>query len=137
MEPPTVEPTKTEKTQRFLSHWGIWMAIAYIALAAITITGFVWNSRTVKKEAVTRAAIDRCLAQRPILKNFSEHVKGVNQLANILVQNSQALIAQTRPSDPQYLVRVANLERLERARNKVAALKSLPVQTEAQCRRTG
>jgi hypothetical protein len=134
MEPPTLNLSKTIRTQRFLTHWGIWMVIAYMALVAITVTGFVWNGTVVKKDAVNKAQLDRCISTRPTLQQVSRGFKGVKTVAKILVLNSAALVDSTPASDPQRPVRVANLRRIILAREEVAALPDFPVPTVAQCR---
>ena len=58
---------------------------------------------------------------------------GVNELADILVKNSQAVIAATPADDPQLAVRRANLERIERARAKIHAVRSFPPPTVHNC----
>lgn len=128
---------KTAKTRRFLSHWGPWMAVAYMALVAITVLGFVWNGTTVKQDAVNKAQTERCISTRPTLLQVSRGFSGVKQVAKILVLNSAALVASTPVGDPQRAVRVANLRRIIYAREEVAALPDFPVPTVDQCKNHG
>lgn len=137
MEPPTIVRNKRWKTQRFLSHWGVWMAIAYLALVAITVTGFVSYGRTVKQAAVNKAQVERCVATRPTLAQINHGFGGLKDVSRILVVNNATIVSLTPRDDPQFNARLANLRRLIFAREQVAALPDFPVPTVAQCRQSG
>src|SRR4051812_2007142 len=42
---------KTRALREFLTHWGPWMVVAYLALVAITVSGFILNGKVVKRQA--------------------------------------------------------------------------------------
>lgn len=124
-----------------LSDWKAWMIVAYVGLAGLTVYGWTISARTQqeqsRRQAATAAAVQSCIQSRPQVERVSRHVYGVNQLALVLVENSAAVLDATPTSDPQYEVRKKNLTRLIKARENVAAIKSFPVPTVAQCRARG
>lgn len=134
MEPSSVEHVKTTAVRRYLTHWGPWMVIAYLGLVSVTVAGFVVSGRTVKKQATREAAVQRCLASRPTLRAVSQHIKGVNSLAQVFVTNAGAVVASTPRSDPAFKTRVANLARAQKALKDISAVQGFPVPTIAQCR---
>jgi hypothetical protein len=109
------------------------MILAYAGLAAMVALAFTLYARTVKQQALKQAEISRCLASRPQLQHISVHLRGVNLLARVLVQNSEAALRETSRTDPQWSVRVGNLRRLEAAERDIAAVQSLPVPSREQC----
>lgn len=133
------------RARHILRHWVFWAIIFAFALIAISAYSYALNARTLRDEAVREAeqqsaknaAVARCLDSRPVLARFSRHVSGVNDLISILVLNSGKTLESTQTSDPQFLIRVANLRRLIRAQHKIAAVDKFPVPTVAQCRAMG
>lgn len=132
--------------RRNMDNVWLWIVVAYIALAAVTIWLAVVNSNTAKtaaqnaqviatQQAAAQASYNDCVRSIPYLRRISRHVAGVNELAALLVQNSQATIAATPPDDPLAQVRRRNLRRLARAQAKVASAKRVLVPTVAQCHR--
>jgi hypothetical protein len=120
--------------------WRPWTFLAFVL-----IFGLFWFALSVNSKAFTKkaeeskrqAAVTQCLHNLPLLENFNHHVHGVNQLADVLVQNSAAVVKATKRNDPQYRTRIANLERLEVAQREIAALKGFDIPTKAQCRKAG
>lgn len=119
----------------FWSHWGPWMVLAYVIIVVFGLVGYKEHEGTLKRDTVRAADIDRCKEQRPLLLRFRKHVKGVNALANTLVLNSQAVVDATPRGDPQLEVRRTNRDRIEDARDQIAALRGFPVPTVAECER--
>ncbi len=121
---------------------GFWVAVAYFGLALVVVWLYVVNSRTLRDQAIRIAeakaarvaSVQRCLESRGPLTRVSYHVRGVNDLAAVLVKNSARILEETPRTDPQYEVVRANLLRLIRARAQIGAVKSFPVPTVGQCR---
>jgi hypothetical protein len=124
---------------RHTDSWRFWMTIAFLALSGIVLWGIYLTQQsaqlgatTAKQQAITAARIDAdyrsCVRSIPSLRSISTHVQGVNELGEILVENSRALL-----HTPPYAVRRANLHRLERAQRKIAAVRSFPVPTVRSC----
>lgn len=113
--------------------WRPWTFLAFVL-----IFGLFWFALSVNSKAITKhVAVEQCLHNRPLVRNFSTHVEGVNKLADVLLQNSVAVLRATHQGDPQMRVRRANLRRIERARREVRALRSIAVPTKAQCNKAG
>lgn len=121
-------------TRRRLSHWGPWMIVAYLGLVGATVALYHLSSTTVKREAIHESMVARCISSRPQLRRISTHLKGVNMLSDVLVTNTEAVLASTPKNDPQRATRAANLARIKQAQKDIAAVKGLPVPTVAQCR---
>ena len=121
------------RVREALSHWGPWIVLAYVGLVAVTVTGFTLNAHTVKQVTLEQASVARCLTSRPQLARISTHLRGVNQLARVLVMNNRATVDATPASDPQRPTRVRNLHRLEVAQRDIAAIESLHVPSVAEC----
>lgn len=125
----------------------LWLAIsvAWLGVVVVATLGYAINARTLRDEAIRtaeansarEAAVARCMASRPQLLAISRHVDGVNDLATILVKNSAALVDATPKWNPDYKVRLRNLRRIVRAREKVKAISSFPVPTKAECQDRG
>lgn len=126
-----------KRAHELMSHWSFWVGIAYFGLALVVTWLYFVNSQTLKKDAVHKAEVNRCMASRSPLGKFARHVRGVNDLALVLVENSAHVLETTPKSDPQYMVRKTNLERLVRARDKVAALPNFHVPSVRDCRALG
>lgn len=132
-------------TPEFWSHFAPWMVIAYVAVVFLGSAAYVVNARTLRDEAVrvaeTRAAKDaavaRCLSSRPQLQRVSKHVRGVNEFAVTVVENSARVLDATPRSDPQYQVRRTNLISLIKAREKIKAVSGFHVPTVADCHQLG
>jgi hypothetical protein len=118
--------------------WRVWFVVALAGVILALILGYYNLQRTIRDEgAREEAAYVSCVQSIPILKAISIHFRGVNDVAGeggVLVRNSEAVVAATPRSDPQYAIRKANLERILRAARRVAAIKSLPAPTKAECR---
>jgi hypothetical protein len=124
---------------RRLDNWKFWMTVAFLALSGVVVWGVLITQQQVKLSThQARSRRSRRHASRrttapasaiPSLTRISKHVSGVNDLARILVANSEALLkdsmARERP------VRQANLRRLLKAERKVAAVKGFPVPTNS------
>lgn len=123
------------QTLRVFNHWGPWMVIAYFGIVAVIVTLFTLNSNTIKQDAAHQATVARCLSSRPTLLRFQTHIKGVGELAHVLVTNSRKLLEETPRSDPQHAVRKANLHRIAKARKKIDALPTFHVPSVAECKR--
>ena len=113
-------------------------AIVYgVAIGLLAIGGWVLNARTneqaARNTAAREAALVACIRSIPVTSRISLHVSGVNDLAQILVQNSKDAIAASAPGDPLAHVRVANLRRLQVAAAKIGAVTAFPVPTVAEC----
>lgn len=122
-----------KRTLKFFSHWGPWMVIAYFGIVAVIVALFTLNSQTIKEDAAQAAASSRCIASRPTLLKFRDHIQGVNEFAHVLAVNSRNVLAQTPRDDPQYAVRQANLARILKANRKIAALPTFHVPSVAEC----
>lgn len=130
--------------RRNMDNVWLWLVLAYIALAALTIWLAVVNANTAAtaakntqviatQRAAARASYNDCVRSRPYLAKISRHIRGVNELAALLVQNSRATINAAPAGDPLTRVRIENLRRLVKAQQKVAAAKKVQVPTVAQC----
>lgn len=126
-----------------------WLVVFGLAVSGLAIWAYIntqsianAQARQTRDEAIKAAQIQSsaqsayqsCIQSRPELRRLSLHVAGVNEMAETLVENSRAVAESTPTYDPQYAVRVANLHRLERAARKIAAIKSLPAPSLAECR---
>lgn len=123
----------TQHVRSALSHWGPWMIVAYFGIVAVIVALFFVNSNTIKEDAARSAATSRCLSSRPTLLKFQTHIRGVSELAHVLVTNSRKLLEQTPRRDPDHAVRKANLRRITAARRKINALPTFHVPTVAEC----
>lgn len=134
--------------RRRLDKPDVWTVIAYFGLAAVVVGLFFVNQQTQKTvshqardEAIRVAQIKgsaaanytACIKSIPELRKISTHLAGVNQLADVLVTNGEAVLEATPRSDPQYPIRHANLVRLLRSREKIGAVRALPVPTRTDC----
>lgn len=139
--------THTERRQRFtlsarylLSSLAFWIGLAYVVLAFFAGWIYYVGNQTTREQSVreSKAAADvaarkaDCLRSIPQIKRINAFLGGVAILANVLEVNSEAIVAATPVSDPQYRVRAANLMRLRFASDKVQGL-SFPVPTRAKC----
>lgn len=133
-----------DKVVHILDDWRVWVAIAYFALAALTVWAVVITTRTAhasasaaKEQAIRQATIKAdyrsCVRSIPSLTSFREFVGGVNDLADILVTNSLANINSFPPDDPQQPTRRDNLERIVRAQKRIASVRTFPLPTPASC----
>lgn len=116
-----------------------WLVVAYFGIAALVV-GLWFVSIRISHEQTKRAAADEarteaCIHSIPQIRRFDEHVRGVNQLADVLVQNSAALTAATPKSDPTYRTRKENLTRMIDAQAKIAELAEVSVPTVSDCAR--
>lgn len=109
------------------------MALAYFALVSITVAGFVLNGKNVKRQATHDAAVQRCMASRPVLSKVSRHFLGVNELAAGRVQDLRDALAASPRGDPLVPARQNALQRALKAQRDIAAASGLPVPTIAQC----
>jgi len=115
-----------------------WLVLAFALIFGVYYLALMVNARAYTKKAESakrQAAITQCLKSRPLIRNLSIHIKGVNELAEVLVQNGTAVVKTTSRFDPQYEVRKKNLIRLRKAQRGVAALTSVPTPTVKQCRK--
>lgn len=138
-----------DRIRIMLDNWRFWMGIAYLALACLVIALFFINARTTSSaahvardeairvaqvKAAAASSYTACLKSIPALTGISRHLRGVNELAEVLLMNNKSVLAITPRSDPLWKVRRASVVRLTAARDKIAAAQSLPIPTPAQCR---
>lgn len=136
------------KWRQRLDHWPVWMGIAFFGLVAVSVWVMTVQQHTARVQAAqarndairiaearaaANSAYQRCIGSIAPTMRVSTHVAGVNEAFGVLLRNSRATLAATPRSDPQRAVRAANLERLEAAVRKVAAIKSFPAPTRAEC----
>lgn len=134
-----------DRVRTTLDNWKFWVALLIAAGFGLLVWVAVVNSETARtaarnaelvatQRATARTSFNDCVRSRPYLRKISRHIAGVNELATLLVQNSEATIKAAPPGDPLTRVRIANLHRLVKAQQKVAAAKRVQVPTVAQCR---
>lgn len=126
-----------QRMLKVFSHWGPWMVIAYFGIVAVIVALFTLNSQTIKRDAAQEATVARCISSRPTLLRFQTHVRGVGELAQVLVHNSRYRLRNLPDGDPEKKIARANLHRLARAERKVAALPTVHVPTRAECEEGG
>ncbi len=125
-------------------HAKLWLGLLTVVVLGLVVLGVstaIYTAHTAakqsKQEAIQEAAIrdeyTRCVNSIPLLSKFREHVHGVNDLARILVKNSEASIAAAPKNDPLAATRRANLERTRHAARRIAAVQTFPVPTVASC----
>lgn len=133
-----------EEVLQFLDNWRVWVGVAYFALAAVSVWLAVITMRTAqtashtaREQAIRQSAIQSdykaCLRSIPGTARVNRFLGGVNDLANILVLNSQAALQAETPGDPLHQTRIDNLERLRRAQENVNRVRSFPVPTRQTC----
>lgn len=118
-----------------IDSWRFWMIVAFTALSVIVIWGVNLTQRSIKEQAAREARIQSdyrsCIRSIPSLRAISRHVSGVNDLADILVENSKVTISHSNPAELGF--RRANLHRLMRAQRKIAAVKKFDVPSVRSC----
>lgn len=132
-----------------LDSWRFWFTVLAVVIAALVLWSIVntaeissTQARQARDDAVkaaqiqaqAQAAYQQCVQSRPELQKLSLHVRGVNDLASVLEENAIAALKATARTDPQYLVRIANTQRIIKAAAKIAAVESFPIPTLKQCR---
>lgn len=133
-----------DEVLRVLDNWRIWFAVTIAAIAALAVWVAFVNAQTArtaastaKTQAIRQAAIESdykaCVRSIPSLGRVNRFLGGVNDLARILVLNSQAALQAEPPGDPLHQIRVQNLARLRRAGRNVASIQSFPVPTVKSC----
>jgi hypothetical protein len=135
--------------RRFMDNWKFWMLIAYVGLVGLFLFGFALNNRTARAQALAArndavrvaerraaatAAYQRCVGSIVPTQRVSTHVAGVNDLAEILLANAIRNHNVTPRSSPQWETQLVNIRFLRMAVRKVAAVKSFPAPTKAECR---
>ncbi len=134
-----------DRVRDTLDQSGFWICVALFASAfAIGLSFYVENrtahlaAQNAKTLAIRQAAADsavaQCVASIPTLDRISKHVRGVNDLVETLIANSEAAIHAAPPGDPLAAARRGNLRRLRAARREIGAVRSFPTPTVAQCR---
>lgn len=129
---------------RVLDNWRIWFAVTIAAIAAVAVWVAFVNAqtartaaKTAKAQAIRQATITAdykaCIRAIPSFGRVNRFLGGVNDLASILVLNSQAALHAEPPGDPLHQTRVENLARLRRAQRNVASIRSFPVPTRKSC----
>lgn len=131
-----------------LDSWRFWFTVLAVAIAGLVLWGIVntaeissTQARQARDDAVKAAQIQAqaqstytsCVSARPELAKISRFVRGVNDLAGVLVANAQAIINATPSGDPERDTRIGNFGRIYRAASKIGAIRSLPVPTLADC----
>lgn len=138
-----------DRVRIMLDNWRFWMGVAYIALACLVVALFFINARTTSSaahvardeairvaqvKAAAAASYTACLKSIPALTAITTHLRGVNELAQVLLMNNKSALAITPRSDPLWKIRHASVARLRAARDQIAAVRNLPIPTRAQCR---
>lgn len=139
------QKNRRARAYELTSHWSFWVGIAYFGLALTVTWLYFVNSRTLQQQAIRTAelratksaAVERCLTSRPQLRRVSRFVKGVNEFALVIVQNSGRTLEQTPVSDPEYAIRKANLRRLIIARENIGSVKGFHVPSVRECKSLG
>ncbi len=124
-----------------LDRWEFWVGVAYFAIVMTLVGLFVTYGkasreqtvRLAERRAAAQATYLGCIRSIPELHRVTVHLHGVNQLADVLVANTRAALAQTSRTDRLYEVRSRSLTRLVGAQKKIAAASSIPTPTVAQC----
>jgi hypothetical protein len=137
-----------DKVPTMFRRLGFWLLIAYIVLAAVAVRGQVTQAQTTrnaahtaKEQAIRRSSQESaivsdykvCVRSAPSIARVNKFLHGVNDLADILIQNAAAGLKAAPPGDPLNPVRRASLIRLRKARANVAVIKRFPVPTKAEC----
>ncbi len=121
--------------------WVIMMTLATIVLAGATLiigsAQATQASRNARDEAIRQSVAagiyNDCAASIPTLRAVSTHISGVNDLANLLVENSKRSLRALPRSAPDYRARQLNILGLEKARAKIATVKTLTVPSLEVC----
>lgn len=140
---------KTEKgLRKMFSSLGYWLLFAYFVLAALSVVLFYENGRTtralirtgnleqenrLKIEAGAQAAYTSCISSIPLAIKVNKFAEAELDQHNTLVKNSQSVIDVTPKSDPQYKVKISNLNKLKEDGPNIAAI-HFPVQTVKSCK---
>lgn len=110
------------------------VTFAWLAIVVAFVLIYVVNGRSTKADNRTVAAANAtyvsCVTAIPLLKKVELHLDGsvrlanvVGGLANVLAENSAAVLATTPKSDPSYKSRQEGLARIVNAQNRTAVAK--------------
>lgn len=120
--------------RRALGSWQFWITLCVLGLIWACVLGFKALERIAKDEnGRQQAQYASCVLALPEYKSLDRHVRGINALATIQVENAKRIRDATPEADPQRKVRTKVYEDLKRAAADVHAARRLAVPTRAQC----
>jgi hypothetical protein len=110
------------------------LALLVAVLLSMMVLVAVGGGNVAERRAAATAAYQRCVSSIVPTQRVSTHVAGVNDLAEILLANAIRNHNVTPRSSPQWETQLVNIRFLRMAVRKVAAVKSFPAPTKAECR---
>lgn len=133
-----------EKVLRAVDNWKFGFLVLLLAVGAVAVwvafvasTAAQTQAHAAREQAIRLAGIQSdykdCLHSVKPTQRVNRFLGGVNDLAAILVLNSQAALDAEPPGDPLHKTRVENLARLRRAQRNVSRVRAFPVPTEDSC----
>lgn len=120
---------------RTIDQWKFWVTLLVVVVGFGLVWMFVITQRLTREQATREARIEAdyrsCINSIPSLKKISEHVLGVNHLAEAIAMNNAVALQHSAPADRAF--RAANLARVQRARKEIAAVRGFPTPTQRSC----
>lgn len=131
-----------------LSAWQFWMGVAYFGLVAVVVSLFFVASRTIhtsneiareqairngQVRATANATYNACAQSIPELERIGVHLRGVNQLGEVILANAKATLDATPHSDPSYALRFENYSRILDAVKRISAVQAFPIPKLEDC----
>lgn len=136
-----VSPHQVEKgVRRHMDNWRPWVVILAVGLIAVNVwTLTIYRTQASEEAARTAQIVSNaegqersCIASIPILTKINQFIVGDRIIRDALIANAKASVRSTPRSSPQRATRVANLHRLEQAREKAYEVR-FPVPTKREC----
>lgn len=124
------------RTRRVLQGYAFWIFLAYVGLVGVVVALYFHQTEIGRAEAARQAAararVAQCVQSIPELEHINRFIAGVQELHEVLAENSRRILATTPKTDPQYRVRLANYRRVAATVSAVSQVK-FTIPTKAEC----
>jgi hypothetical protein len=124
------------RTRRVLQGYAFWIFLAYVGLVGVVVALYFHQTEIGRAEAARQAAararVAQCVQSIPELQHINRFISGVQQLHEVIAENSRQTLMSTPKTDPQYRVRLANYRRVAATVEAVSQVK-FPIPTVAEC----